>query len=79
MSRKPWRGKQPRTPETVEPVFFHSHPMALYEDICKAFELKAIIDMTPGAATWPYGPSGNLIYTGLCMADVHREKLMQHL
>ena len=70
----------PRTPETIEPVFFHGHPMALFEDICRAFELKAIIDLTPGdgnLAMWAFRK--NLIYTGLCMTDFHREKLMQQL
>ena len=77
---EPMERRQPRTPETIEPVFFHSHPMALFEDICNAFELKAIIDLTPGdgnLAMW--ASRKNLVYTGLCMTEFHRKKLMQHL
>ena len=76
----PEERQHPRTRDMIEPVFFHSHPVELYEDICSAFELKAIIDLTPGDGNLAMlAFRKNLIYTGLCMTDVHCTLLMKNL
>ena len=44
----PGRGQKRATPETIEPVFWHGRPLKLYEELMFSYDLKAIIDFTPG-------------------------------
>eukprot|EP00975_Prorocentrum_lima_P022310 4691255-Prorocentrum_lima.AAC.1 len=34
--------------ENIEPIFYHIFPTTLYEDTGQTFELKAVIEFTPG-------------------------------
>ena len=85
-TRKKEIGEQPEQPckpcseEIEEPVFHHSYPRCLFQEICEAFELQAILDLTPGdgeLAMFAY--RNNIMYTGLCMTKVHCEKLHARL
>ena len=37
-----------RTPESVEPVFYHGYPTVVYQDILEAHHVRYCIDLTPG-------------------------------
>ena len=40
--------KPKRTPESVEPVFYHGYPTTVYQDTLKAHQVRYCIDLTPG-------------------------------
>ena len=40
--------KKPRTDDTVEPVFFHSMPVAFYHEILEALNIIGVIDLSRG-------------------------------
>eukprot|EP00959_Pyramimonas_sp_CCMP1952_P189080 3954862-Pyramimonas_sp.AAC.1 len=47
----PGRGQRRTTPDTIEPVFWHGRSLKLYEELIFSYDLKAIIDFTPGDGT----------------------------
>ena len=43
--------KQPRTDETIEPVFFHSLPTSVFTELLVAFHIVGVIDLCAGEGT----------------------------
>ena len=44
---EPEERKVKRTPETVEPVFYHGYPPIVFQDILKSLQVRYCIDLTP--------------------------------
>ena len=72
--------KPKRTPESVEPVFYHGYPAIVYQDILKALQVRYCIDLTPGdgAAALACDKLG-IFYLGLTFTTTHTEQLSAKL
>lgn len=70
----------PRDKWSVEPVFFHALPSSVYEEIISAFQLKGLLDLSPGPGEAAYAAySKKIPYVGICFGHAHRKHLMDHL
>ena len=69
-----------RTPESVEPVFYHGYPTVVYQDILEAHQVRYCIDLTPGdgAAALACYKLG-IFYLGLTLTTTHTEQLAAKL
>ena len=68
------------TAATVKPVFFHNYPVAMYEELLKAFSIKAVIDLTPGEGNLAFAAfRRNVIYTGITFSEEHSDGLMARI
>ena len=45
---EPVERKAKRTPESVEPVFYHGYTAIVFQDILKSLQVRYCIDLTPG-------------------------------
>ena len=72
--------KPKRTPESVEPVFYHGYPTVVYQDILEAHQVRYCIDLTPGdgAAALACYKLG-IFYLGLTLTTTHTEQLAAKL
>ena len=72
--------KKPRTDDTVEPVFFHSMPVAFYHEILEALNIIGVIDLCPGEGTCAIACiKKTLPYVGVAFNEQHSARLMAHL
>ncbi len=70
----------PREKSTLEPVFFHALPSSIYEEMIDAFQLKGLLDLSPGPGEAAYAAySKKISYVGICFGHAHRRHLMEHL
>ena len=70
----------PRTQDSLEPVFYHSLPAQFYQELIDGFQLKAVLDLSPGpgeAALAAYTRKVN--YVGVCFSAEHQARMMAHL
>ena len=69
-----------RTPESVEPVFYHGYPTVVYQDILEAHRVRYCIDLTPGdgAAALACYKLG-IFYLGLTLTTTHTDQLAAKL
>ena len=77
---EPEERKAKRTPESVEPVFYHGCPPIVFQDILKSLQVRYCIDLTPGdgsAALACY--KMGIVYLGLTFTTVHTEQLSARL
>ena len=66
-----------RTPDSKEPAFYHSYPETLYEDLLKAFNIKGVIDLTPGEGVLARAAFKRSIpFVGLPFTESHRDLLI---
>ena len=69
-----------RKPDSKEPAFYHSYPETLYEDLLKAFNIKSVIDLTPGEGALARAAFKRSIpFVGLPFTESHRDLLLAHL
>ena len=69
-----------RKPDSKEPAFYHSYPETLYEDLLKAFNIKGVIDLTPGEGVLARAAFKRSIpFVGLPFTESHRDLLQAHL
>ncbi len=62
------------------PVFYHAVPYTVFEDLIVAYNMKAIIDLTPGDGALAYAcVRTGKSYVGLRLTPEHEEKLRTHL
>ena len=77
--RKP-AAKAPRTDDLVEPVFFHSVPVTVYQELLGAFNLSGVIGLSPGEGARALACVRKLLpYVGITLAEQHSARLMAHL
>ena len=69
-----------RTPESVEPVFYHGYPTVVYQDILEAHHVRYYINLTPGdgAAALACYKLG-IFYLGLTLTTTHTDQLAAKL
>ena len=70
----------PRTQDSLEPVFYHSLPAVFYQELIDGFQLKAVLDLSPGpgdAALAAYTLKVN--YVGACFSAEDQARMMAHL
>ena len=71
---------KPRTQDSVEPVFYHGSPPALYDELLNFLSITAVIDLTPGDGTLALEAfKKNLLYVGFPFSDEHKVRLEKHL
>ena len=77
---EPEERKVKRTPEAVEPVFYHGYPPIVFQDILKSLQVRYCIDLTPGdgAAALACYKLG-IVYLGFTFTQVHTEQLAARL
>ena len=77
---EPEERKVKRTPEAVEPVFYHGYPPIVFQDILKSLQVRDCIDLTPrdGAAALACYKLG-IVYLGFTFTAVHTEQLSTRL
>ncbi len=69
-----------RTPDSKEPVCYHSYPEALYDDMLRAYAIKVVIDLTPGEGMLALTcHKRGIPYHGLVFNAAHRDELQAHL
>ncbi len=69
-----------RTPDSKEPVCYHSYPETLYDDMLRAYAIKVVIDLTPGEGMLALACHKRSIpYVGLVFNAAHRDELQAHL
>ncbi len=69
-----------RTPDSKEPVCYHSYPEALYHDMLAAYHVKVVIDLTPGEGMLALTcHKRGIPYHGLVFNAAHRDELQTHL
>jgi hypothetical protein len=74
----PGRGAKRKTIYTVEPVFWRSRPLKLYETLVADYKLSAVVDLSAGDGTLMVHCSKQRIpYCGICLSDAHRTALEQ--
>ena len=77
--RKP-AAEAPRTDDLVEPVFFHSMPVAFYQELLDAFSLSGVIDLSPGEGTRALACMRKMLpYVGITLTEQHSARLMARL
>ena len=77
---EPEERKVKRTPEAVEPVFYHGYPSIVFQDILKSLQVRYCIDLTPGdgAAALACYKLG-IVYLGFTFTHVHTQQLSARL
>ena len=66
-----------RKPDSKEPAFYRSYPETLYEDLLKAFNIKGVIDLTPGEGVLARAAFKRSIpFVGLPFTESHRDLLI---
>lgn len=71
---------KPRTPNVIEPVFYHNLPETFYSEILAAFPLAGVLDLTPGDGSFALAAfKANIVYCGICFGDVHKAQLQKHI
>ncbi len=69
-----------RKPDSKEPVFYHSCPETLYDDMLRAYAIKVVIDLTPGEGMLAQAAYKRSVpYVGLVFNAAHRDHLQAHL
>ena len=69
-----------KTPEHVEPVFFHNFPYEFNEDLIRDLGTDSIIDLTPEQGTRAMvAIKLGLKYCGVTFNEAHTNGIMQHL
>ncbi len=72
----PGRGTKRKTPDTIEPVFWHARPQKLYQELMSSYRLGAIIDLAAGDGTLAMiCAKQRTPYLGFTLTDVHAEFL----
>ena len=72
----PGRGAKRKTPESREPVFWHSRSRVIFQEFLASYKLSAVVDFTPGQGTMAILCAENRIpYVGFALTDVHRKLL----
>ena len=77
---EPDERKVKRTPEAVEPVFYHGYPPIVFQDTLRSLQVRHCIDLTPGdgAAALACYKLG-IVYLGFTFTAVHAEQLAARL
>ena len=77
--RKP-AAKARRADDLVEPVFFHSMPVAFYQELLDVFSLSGVIGLSPGEGACALACMRKMLpYVGIALTEQHSARLMAHL
>ena len=76
----PGRGQTRKTPDTVEPVFWHGRPATLYQELLHSYRLGRVVDLTAGDGELALQCAKRRVpYVGFTLTSDHSAHLNSHL
>lgn len=72
----PGRGAKRKALDSLEPVFWHSRPISLYQELRHSYRIVAWIDLAPGDGVLATACAKERVpYLGFTLTDTHAEQL----